>query len=96
MVPKIITHAASVDAQNKKDRVRVLGRGTRSKSKRHSQPSSLLGSSTNVPATRLERRSRTAKSNRIQGYVVHFRKKRHILPLGNWNALNKKLFWDLS
>ena len=71
MVPKIITHAASVVAQNKKDRVRILGRGTRSKSNQYSPPASLLDSSTNVSATRLERRSRTAQSIRTQGYVAH-------------------------
>ena len=64
MVSKVMTLAASVVAQNKKDRVRVLGRGIRSKSKRHFPPASLLGNSTNVPATRLERRSRTVHSNR--------------------------------
>ena len=36
--------------------VRVLGRGARSKNKRQSPPASPSGSSTNVPATRLERR----------------------------------------
>ena len=46
MVPKIISHAASVVTQNKKDRVQVLCRGTRSKRKRHSPPASLLGSPT--------------------------------------------------
>ena len=79
MVPKIITHAAAVVSQNKKDGVLVLGRETLSKSKRHSPPTSFLGSSTNVPATRLERRSRTAQSNRTQGYVAHFRKNHHRL-----------------
>ena len=85
MVPKIKTQGASVVARNKKDRVRVLGRGIRSKSKRHSPPANLLGSSTNVPATRLEMWSRTALSNRTQGYVAHFRKNHHRLLLGNWN-----------
>ena len=51
-----------------------------SKSKLYSPPASLLDSSTYVLATRLERRSRTAQSNRTQGYVAHFR-----LLLGNWN-----------
>ena len=87
MVPKIITHTGSVVGQNKKDRVRVLGRGTRSKSKRHSPQTSLSGNSTNVPATRLESRSSTAQSNPTQGYVAHFRKKHHRLLLGNWNVL---------
>ena len=87
MVPKIITHAASVVAQNKKDRFRVLGKGTLSKSKRNSPPTSLLGSSTNAPAARLERQSRTALSNRTQIYVAHFRKNHHRLLLGNWNVL---------
>ena len=72
MVPKIITHAAVVIVQNKNDQVQVLGRGARSKSKRHFPPASILGSSINVPATRLERQLRTLQSNRTQGYVVHF------------------------
>ena len=46
VIPKILTHAASIVARNKMDRVRVLGRGVCSKSKRHSPPDSLLGSST--------------------------------------------------
>ena len=87
MVPKITTHATLVVAQNKKDCVRVLRRETCSKSKRHSPPASLLDSSTNLPATRLERWSRTAQSNRTQDYVVHFRKNYHTLLLGNWNVL---------
>ena len=64
----------------------VLGRGSRSKIKRHSPPVSLLGSSTNVPATRLERRSRTAQSNRTQVYVARFWKNHQRLLLGNWNV----------
>ena len=70
MVPKIITHAALVVAQNKKDYVPVLGRGACLKSKRHSPQASLSGSSTTVLATRLKRRSRTAQTNRTQGYVA--------------------------
>ena len=58
MVPKFITHAASDVAQNKKDCVRVLGKGTRSKSKQHSPSASLSGSSNYVPATRLEKSGR--------------------------------------
>ena len=77
MVPKIISYAASVVAQYKKNRVRALDRGTRLKSKRHSLPASLLRNPTNVLATRLERRSRTAQSNRTQSYVAHC----------NWNVL---------
>ena len=57
------------------------------KNKRHSSPASLLGSSTNGPATRLERWSKTAQSNCTQGYVAHFRKNHHRLLLGNWNVL---------
>ena len=87
MVPKIITLATSVIAPNKKDRVRVLGRGACSKSKRHSPPASLLSSSTNVPATRLERWSRTVQNNRTQGYAAHFRRKHHRLLLGSWNVI---------
>ena len=83
MVPKIIAHAASIVAQNKKDRARVPSRGTHSKSNRYFSPPSLAGSSTNVPATQ----SRTAQSNRTQGYVALFRKNHHRLLLGNWNVL---------
>ena len=87
IVPKIITHVALVAAQNKKDRVRVLDRGTPSKSKQHSPLANLLGNSTNVPRTCLERRSKIAQSNRIQSYVAHFRKNRHRLLLNNWIVL---------
>ena len=87
MVSKIITHTASVVAQNKKDRVRVLGRGTHLKSKRHFSPASPSGSSTNVSATRLERRSKTVQSNCTQSYVAQFQKNHHGLLLGNWNDL---------
>ena len=61
-------------------------RETHSKRKRHFPPGSLLGSSTNVPATRLERRLRIAQSNRTQGYIAHFRKNYHRLLLGYWNV----------
>ena len=84
---KIITHTALVVAQNKKERVQVLGRGACLKSMPHSPPASLSGSSTNVPATRLERQSRRAQSNRTQGYVVYFRNNYHRLLLGSWNVL---------
>ena len=67
-----VNDTASDVAQYKKVRVRVLGRGARSKSKRQSPPSaSHTGSSTNVPATHLERRKGTAQSNCIQGNVAH-------------------------
>ena len=87
MVPKIVSHAASVIEQNKKDRIRVLSGEAHSKNKRHSPPASLSGSSTNLAETRLERRSRAAQSNRTQVYVAHFRKNHHGLLLGNWNIL---------
>ena len=86
MVPEIITHAESVVAQNKKDSVRALKRGTHSKTKQHFPPASLLGSSTNVHVTRLERLSRVAQSNRTQGYAAHIWKNHHRLLLGNWNV----------
>ena len=89
MVPNIITHAVSVVAQNKKVRVRALGRRARSKSKRDSPSASLSGSSTNVPATLSQKRSRTAQSICTQGYVAHFRKNHHRLQLGNWNVLQE-------
>ena len=63
MVPKIITLAALVVAQNEKHCVRISGRGAHSKSKQHFPPASLSVSSTNVPATHLERWSRTVQSD---------------------------------
>ena len=88
MVPKILTHAASVVLQNKMDKIAcILGRKTGSKTKRHSLSASFLGSFTNVPATQLERPPRTALSNCAQGYVAHFRRNDHRLLLGNWNVL---------
>ena len=55
-VSKISTYAAFDVEQNKKDRVRVLGRRTRQKTKRHSPPASISGSSTNELAAHLEKR----------------------------------------
>ena len=67
--------------------VRVLGRGARSKNKRQSPPASPSGSSTNVPATRLERRMEAAQSIRTRDNVAHSRVNHHQLLLGNWNIL---------
>ena len=39
-----------------------------------------------MPATRLERRLRTAQGNRTQGYVANFRKNHYKLLPGNWNV----------
>ena len=66
--------------------VRVLGRGARSKNKRQSPPASPSGSSTNEPATRLERRMEAAQSIRTRD-VAHSRVNHHQLLLGNWNIL---------
>ena len=74
MVHKIVSYAASIVTQNKTDRVRVLGRGARSKSKRSSPPARLSGSSTIMPATCLEKQSNTAKSSRTQGLSHTFGK----------------------
>ena len=85
-VHRKVIHAASDVSQNKKVRVRVLGRGARSKNKRQSPPSSShFGSSTNVPATRLERRRGTAQSIHTQDNVAHSRHHHHQLRFGNWN-----------
>ena len=66
---------------------RVLGRGSRSKVRRHYPPDRLSGSSSNASATRLERRW-TAESNRmLKGYCAHFLKNHH-RPLGSWNILS--------
>ena len=55
-------HAVSDVSEIKKVRVRVLGTGSRSKSKRQSPPSSgHIGSSTNVLATHSKRRRRVAQ-----------------------------------
>ena len=67
--------------------VRVLGRGARSKNKRQSPPASPSGSSTNVPATRLERRMEAAQSIRTRDNVAHSRVNHHQLLLGKWNIL---------
>ena len=68
--------------------VRVLGRGARSKNKRQSPPASPSGSSTNVPATRLERRMEATQSIRTRDNVAHSRVNHHQLLLGNWNILS--------
>ena len=68
--------------------VRVLGRGARSKNKRQSPPASPSGSSTNVPATRLDRRMDAAQSIRTRDNVAHSRANHHQLQLSNWNILN--------
>ena len=67
--------------------VRVLGRVARSKNKRQSPPASPSGSSTNVPATRLERLMEAAESIRTRDNVAHSRVNHHQLLLGNWNIL---------
>ena len=67
--------------------VRILGRGARSKNKRQSPPASPSGSSTNVPATRLERRMEAAQSICTRDNVAHSRVNHHQLLLGNWNIL---------
>ena len=70
--------------------VRVLGRGARSKNKRQSPPASPSGSSTNVPATRLERRMEAAQSIRTRDNVAHSWVNHHQLLLGDWNILTGK------
>ena len=91
MVPKIITHAASIVAQKRNDHVQFIGREACSKEKRHSSAVSLSGSSINLPATSLKRRSRTAQSNFTQHNVAHFRKNRYRLLLGKWNVFTGKV-----
>ena len=65
--------------------VRVSGKGARSINKRQSPPASPSGSSTNGPATRLERRVEAAQSIRTRDNVAHSRVNHHQLLLGNWN-----------
>ena len=67
--------------------VRVLGRGARSKNKQQSPPASPSGSSTSVPATRLERRMEAAQSIRTRDKVAHSRVNHHQLLLGNRKIL---------
>ena len=67
--------------------VRVLGGGACSKNKRQSLPASPSGSSTNVRATRLERRMEAAQSIRTRDNVAHSQINHHQLLLGNWNIL---------
>ena len=57
--------------------VRDLGRGAHSKNKRQSPPASPSGSSTNVPATSLERRMEAAQSIRTRDNVAHSRVNHH-------------------
>ena len=67
--------------------VRVLGRGAHLKNNQQSPPGSPNGSSTNVPATRFERRMEAAQSIRTRNNVAHSRVNHHQLLLGNWNIL---------
>ena len=73
--------------QRKPNCVRVLGRGAHSKNKRQSPPANSSGSSTNVPATRSERRTEAAQSTCTQDNVAISRVNHHQLLLGNWNIL---------
>ena len=75
------------DIQRNPYGVRVLGRGARSKNKRQSSPASPSGSSTNKPATCLERRMKAAQSIRTRDNVEHSPVNHHQLLLGNWNIL---------
>ena len=59
--------------------VRVLGRGARSKNKRQSPPARSSGSSTNVPATRLERQMEAVQSIHTRDNVAHLRVNHHQL-----------------
>ena len=69
-------------------RVRVLGREARSKNERHSPPASPSHrSSTNVPATRLERRMEAAQSIRTRDNIAHSRVNHYQLLLGSRNIL---------
>ena len=63
--------------------VQVLGRRTRSKNKRQPPPASPSGSSTNMPATRLERQMEAAQSIHTQDNVAHSRVNHHQLLLGD-------------
>ena len=67
--------------------IRVLGRGARSKNKRQSPPASRSGRSTNVPATRLDRRMQAEQNICIRDNVAHSWVNHHQLLLGNWNIL---------
>ena len=68
--PKTVANAASVVAQNKKDRVRVLDRGACSKSSDILHQPAFFWRLYQRAAKGLERRSKTALSNRTQGYVA--------------------------
>ena len=81
---------SQVVIQRKLYDVQVLGRGARLKIKRQSPPASPSGSSTNVPAARLERRMEAAQSIRTRDNVAHLRVNNHQLLLGNRNILTGK------
>ena len=70
--------------------VRVLGRGARLENNRQSPPASPSDRSTNVPATRLERRMEAARSIRTRDNVAHSWVNHHHLLFGNWNILTGK------
>jgi len=68
--------------------IRGLGRGSHSKNKQQSPPASPCGSSTNVLATRLERRMEAAQSNRTRDKVAHSWVNHYQQVLfGYWNIL---------
>ena len=56
-----------------------------SKNKRQSLQVSFCGSSTNGPATRLEKQIDAAQGIRTQDNTAHTRLNHHQLLLGNWN-----------
>ena len=78
---------SQVVIQRNPNGVRVLGRGARSKNMRQSPPASPSGSSTNVPATRLEWRMEAAQSILTRDNVAHSPVNHHQPLLGNWNIL---------
>ena len=82
---RVVPSDSQVVIQRNPYGVRVLGRGARSKNKQQSPPVSSSGSSTNVPATRLERRMEAAQSIRTQDNVAHSRVNHHQFLLSNWN-----------
>ena len=91
MIPKIISHAATVVSQNKKDR--VSGRGARSKRKRHFPPAFWAA----LPTCLLH----VCRSDGWQRKLIVFKvllqtfEKTIRLLLGNWNVLFKGKEFEL-
>ena len=82
-----VDHTASFVARVTKERVRVLGRGIRSKNKRHSPPQAVRRRKpTNALAMRLGRQLEAAQSTCTREGTKRIRQSCQRLSVGNWNV----------